>query len=61
VRRWLQEHIGELDAARRAQLAAADQRLLALARAETDPCDQRDLWDALAYAGYAPEGPVRMD
>lgn len=59
-RRWLQDHVGELDAGRRARLAEADLRLLAIARAETDPTDQVDLWDVLAYIGFAPEGPVTV-
>lgn len=60
VRRWIQDRANELDDERRARLAEADQRLLEIARNETDRADQVDLWDALAYAGYTPEGPTSM-
>lgn len=60
VRRMLQDHIEELDPERRRRLAEADLRLLKIARAETDRADQVDLWDALAYAGFDPEGPMSM-
>jgi hypothetical protein len=59
-RRWLQDHIDQMTPAQRAALADADQRVLAIARATTDKSDQVDLWDALAYAGYPPEGPTRI-
>lgn len=59
VRRYLQDHLSELDPARRSALAEADQRLLEIARAETDPTDRADLWDVLAYIGFT-EGPVTV-
>jgi hypothetical protein len=59
-RRWLQDVIEEMTPAQRAVLVASDQRLLAIARATTGLADQVCLWDALAYAGYPPEGPTRM-
>lgn len=40
--------------------AEADLRLLQIARAETDPSDQVDLWDVLAAIGFPPEGPVTV-
>ncbi len=60
LRRWLQDRIADMTPAQRAVLAAADQRLLAIARATTSKTDQVYLWDAPAYAGYPPEGPTRI-
>lgn len=59
-RRWLQDHRIELDAERLAALAEADLRLLEIARAETDPSAQVDLWDVLSYIGFPAEGPVTV-
>lgn len=59
-RRWLQDALDEMTPDQRAVLEAADQRMLAIARATTDKSDQVCLWDALAYAGYPPEGPTRI-
>ena len=60
-RRALQDHRDELDQERRAALASADQRLIAIARAETDRGIQADLWDVLQYCGYPVEGPTTVD
>lgn len=60
-RRMLQDHLDALDPARRAALLEADQRLIEIARGETDLGIQADLWDALEYCGHPPEGPTRVD
>lgn len=60
ARMWIQDRVESLSPAQRAMLLEADQRLLAIARAETDRGIQADLWDALAYCDYTPEGPTTV-
>lgn len=60
-REAMQDQFADIDPERRAAVLAADQRLIEIARAETDRGIQADLWGALAYCGYPPEGPTRVD
>ena len=60
-RQDIQDQFSDLDPERRGAVLAADQRLIEIARGETDRGIQADLWGALAYCGYPPEGPTRVD